>query len=237
MRQESRVTGAHTIYFNKTAIRDCYERTNVITICRAPDWNVVSYQPTTKHLYSQSLTKFAGYLQKEIAIFSGETFSDKPMIANGKSRLFSQETVTYVMPGEATKKARAQWHNGQAEGGEVAELSINALNDQSQSSSKEVNEVVRKMYGLPKIEGMPLTCDQVTNDLSKRKYLSTSILTKTTVAASEFEVPAGLTKVASLAEVVNTQDPSETSGFFDMVDYGGSARAKAGSSAARAGHR
>lgn len=235
MRQESRVTGAHTIYFNKTAIRDCYERTNVITICRAPDWNVISYQPTTKHLFSQSLTKFAGYLQKEIAIFSGETFSDKPMIANGKSRLFSQDTVTYVMPGEATRKARTQWHNGQAEGGEVAELFIDALNNQS--SSKEVNEVMRKMYGLPKVEGMPLTCDQITNDLSKRKYLSTSILTKTTVAASEFEVPAGLTKVASLAEVVNTQDPSETSGFFDMVDYGGSARAKAGSSADKAGQR
>lgn len=216
IRQDSRITGTHTVYFNKTAIKDYYERTGVITICRAPDWNVVSYHPATKRAYSQKLKRFAGFLQREIEIFSGKTFMDMPMTATSSSKAYNQNATTYVSSAAMTQKIKAQYRSGEVDGSTPATVTM--LSVANDDCSAPINELLCKVYGLPRVAGLPVKCDVLEVDLTKRNFLSTSSLTKGAVPVSEFETPATLTKVNSMAEVVSQEDPNDKGGLFQLVE-------------------
>jgi len=216
LRQDSRVTGPHTIYFNKTELKDYYERSGVITICRAPDWNVVSYQPITKRVYSQKLKIFAGYLQREIEIFSGKTFMDIPVKAGAKSKVYNQDATSYTSAAELKTKIQAQYRKGEVDGGTPSQVTVLAL--VNADCSEPINDLMCKIYGLPKVSGLPLKCDVLEVDLTNRNFLSTGAVTKTALPASEFELPSGLTKVNTMAEVVSQEDPNDKSGLFQLVE-------------------
>lgn len=213
IRQDSHVTGGHTVYVSADAVKDINERSGMIVICKAPDWKVVSYQPSSKCVFSQDLSRFSGYLQKEVALFSGNTLNHITVGPTKKSTFLGQEAMGYSTTSQFTEKIIRDYGKHIVEGNYPAIVKIEALNTPTPKQA----ELLCKVYGLPKVPGLPLTCQSVSADKYNNHLLTTNSLTKSKVPATFFDVPPGLKPVATMTEVIHVTS-ADDEGLMQLMD-------------------
>ena len=199
LKQDGKTVGPQLITISARGLRCQALRSKLILLCSAPDYQVVLYSPETKRCKTTSIKLYRGYLQKQMALFSGQTYFDKPVVLQQKQRYFDLPGSLFNAPPGYGQKMRIRYGQGQVTGGEPAHITYKVLNLPGIDSRLET--VLERYYSVPEKGGLPLEYSWVAVSNQHRVFLATAKVEKQKVDESLFVRPPGLDEKKTAEEV------------------------------------
>ncbi|MBX9694007.1 MAG: hypothetical protein K2Z81_16600 [Cyanobacteria bacterium] len=216
--QVSKLTGSHRILITPKAFKIISPANHYVIVSKAPDWNVVAFNPRSKMMFETTLANFDGRLAYGSNTF-GNYLEHLPVLSGQKSAdsVFGQQCrkVHMINHGQDTKRSKTG-KVYKAMMFETSDLQVVDYWSWSHSSvPPAVGKILYKIYRLPVQPGMPLRLVALNFEREKRVELDTKTFKKVTITDDAFVVPQGMRKAKSEIEMIN--DPRRQQALKNLI--------------------
>lgn len=223
LRQTSRAMGTQTVNISQKGIYCSNKKTGMSVIARAPKWDIVTYNESTKTCISKPLKDYRGLRVKFVSDFMKTNVDYLPFyfkeqnIENGLC--LRRFTTVELLSKKQAEKLKAQGKTMTAtmklSDGEVISADLKVLDDKS--VPPEISHFLSKFYGVPKKPGIPVSLRyERSTDGQLKKILDTKSIARSDNVLIPSELP-GFTKTTSEKEFFGD---SKTEGTMqDFLKY------------------
>lgn len=189
-------------------------KSQVYLLCCPPRWDVRILNKKTHTCTTVSLKAFKGFYFNQAAACGGIVVSHVPLPGRSKTH-FGNWPAELCTSDEAFEKEQLKrFAKKEIFGWDAISLSVTILQPGACNPAPEAIEVVSKLYGLPALRGIPVSCTVGQAWPKSYTYLRTRGITRTTVSPADYVAPVGYARKNSIAEVTSDM----TSAFTDMSE-------------------
>ena len=189
IKQEGSVAGRESIYVGSDAIRIDNPERNIVTIAKAPQWDVTTYNPARKMYFVAKVNKYHGQMT-HLFLFYGIDMANYDFIPDHKITFLNRPAS--VMKAVVSKKDFEEKSITDA-------LKLFVVADDS-TLPKAAMDVLSRHLSLPLTHKLPLRMDYLTESHSKHA-IDTASWTTGIVVNTWFDLPGGYTLCAKESDV------------------------------------
>lgn len=198
--QKSQSLGDLYLYLCQDAIKVFIPKRNYGMISRAPNWQIVLFNTSTKKYFITNMEKFKGNFAGKLVAFKGDADTSKNWIARKSSVICGLAAREYCLENINTKSNITNYRGVRRN---VANLKdINYWVCEKINISDKISQMLTKFYGLPDIKFLPLKLDYVSTNNETTNVLTTYRINKYLAPLNYFNIPNGFLAVASESEVL-----------------------------------
>jgi hypothetical protein len=192
-------------------IKAVTKKSNLITICMAPDWKVVSFSPRTKKIFSTDISHYSGEDRVVFAISGNPQFDSFPFKKAGVANICGLPVEQYESTHEFSASQFISYHHHEATGDFPAEVHYSTSS--KLAMQPQFTTFIARFYKFPKTDG--LAVELLYDSIAYRKcsLLITHTCQSKTFTNDDFKQPTDYKKVKTLAEVqadITNQQEAET---------------------------
>lgn len=199
--QKSEVMGDQTVYVTRDAIKAVSKKTNVIVICKAPDFEVISYNDATRCRFSMPLKSYLPGMHKMLAVATGVAYSDIPLDKVSERDTYdglkSQTYVSQKWWDEMRRKAKIDRHE-KLRTARSARMTVTAVPE----IHNRLALFFSRYYGIPNVRKFPLNFGFVNKKDEFVSLLSTSSCRKAALKDKQFAVPIKYRLASDFTDVI-----------------------------------
>jgi hypothetical protein len=214
LKQDGKTVGSQIITVTAKGLRCESIKSHIIVLCTAPDWQVLIYNPQTKRSITTPFKLFRGYLQRQLVLFAGQSYFDKPVVLKSKKEFFDLPGMLYTEPRGYPARIYARYQQRLVTGGEPSQIVYKVL--QLPGVTKEAESVLERYYSVPEKGGVPVDYSWVSVSGDRRSFLTTSQAKGQKVDEALFKPPTGLVVSKNVEEVFLDGRSEGTDDLFNM---------------------
>lgn len=207
--QSSFIVGEKTVYLSRNAVKVVGERNRVNIICKAPDYEVVSYSDQTRCLSREKLSSFQPGLHKMLAFAVGVGYSDIPLNLKAGQVGTTAGAASIAYPTTAAyETAHKNLKVHSREKTRTAKTARYAVADKI-SVEPQIALFLSRLYGVPNLKKVPLQFQFINMADKSMRVLNTYDVKQAQLSGKDFLAPSGYRKAARYADVLmnrNDQD-------------------------------
>ncbi len=213
IKQTSFYYGDHTIYLTRDAIKDVFEKNGTISIARAPDWKVITFNPRTKVFVEHSKHAVNGVLQKPFALMGENDMHDKPLIPTSTTTFKGYSAQKYVTPAAFSRNAVQLHKEKKVISSELGRIDmINLI----VPVGDEQRAILAKLFDLPPKPGITVEFIKTSLDGTTEPHLLTTLIQKVKVSDAEMRMAPNYKRVKEHAQLLNYSE-STNDGLLKMM--------------------
>jgi len=216
LKQVSFLYGEHTIYLTRDGIKDISEKTGVVSIARAPDWRVLSYNPLTKVYIENAKQSFTGALQKTVDLFGENNMHDKPLLPVLKkaTQFMNHPSQLYATASRLSREVLRLYSLNKVRGAELARVDMTNVLDVP--LPEEQKKILCKIFDLPDKPGLTVEFTKTYADGTVEPHLHTTLISTGKLPSSELLINANFRKVKDYSQLLSNSE-STNDGLLKMM--------------------
>lgn len=213
IKQTSFYYGDHTIYLTRDAFKDVFEKNGTISIARAPDWNVVTFNPLKKLFVENPKNSMSGLLLKPFDLMGENNIHEKAVIPTAVTTFKGFRAQNYASPSTFSRHARQLYSEKKISSSDLGRIDMTnvlvTINDGQRA-------ILAKMFDLPLKPGLTVQCIKTSLDGSTESHLLTSLIQKVKVSDADMRMATSYKKVKEHAQLLNYSE-STNDGLLKMM--------------------
>jgi hypothetical protein len=214
LKQDGKMVGTQSITVTAKGLRCESIKARTVLLCTAPNWDVLIYNPATKKSKLTPYKDFRGYLQKQMVLFSGNSYFDKPVVVKKKLTFQGFPGTLWGEPPGYPALMAGKYTQNVVKGGEPAVIAYKVLN--LPGVTKESESVLERYYSVPETGGVPVDYRWTSVSGEVRNFLTTGLVVKQKVDEALFKPPTGLIPSKNLEDVSLDSRSDGTDELFNM---------------------
>ena len=214
--QKSHMSGLGKVYISDKGVKVSLQSgVNITSV--SPFRQVCIYSEKTKKMHHLPFEKFRGQFQRVVALVTGASFTEIPLLPEGATKVLGIEAQRYTSTAKYQSYQRATF-KGRTISNSAAE-SAECTVSSAITPLPQIGTFLDRLYGLPKMNGVPLEATFVDLNKNKQIHLVTSSAIKSNVPESDLSTPAGLKEVPTSEDVtVGANDDEAMQLILDGAD-------------------
>jgi len=192
-------------------IKAVTRKSNLITICMAPDWKVVSFSPRTKKIFSTDIPHYTGEDRVVFAITGNPQFDNIPLKKAGIAKFCGLPVEQYESTHAFSASQYIAYHRRETTGAFPAQVHYST--SARLAMQPQFATFIARFFKFPKTDGVAVELLYDSIDYQKFSLLITHTCQPKTFTNDDFKLPINYTKVKTLAEVqadITDQQEAET---------------------------
>ena len=208
LNQISKLSGAHSVLMTAHALRVESISNHYIVVARAPSWQMVIYNPSSKVSFRTSVDKFRGRLAMGSSLLNGNFLEDLPLSNRSKTiePFLSVKSEHYSVLYKHQSRPRRSLSESPFALSTHDVVGANYWVWAESDAPLIVRSILQKIYKVPIIDRIPLRLILVDSEKHASIELDTKKIQARMIDDSVFAVPSGLRPVGSEEEVLNDAD-------------------------------
>jgi hypothetical protein len=197
MQQTSDCLGEAQITVTKHALKEVTKRDGLVVVAKAPDWDVIFYNPKTKLVWKATLTNWHG--RNPV----GDIMDREPNLiaSHAPDKMFNGIKMSHIVANEKVPRHKQRgadyWY--------TKEFGL----------PQQLCTIVQRDYAMPPADGFPIEYDHIGGGVKITPLLTTNLQHKK-IPASAFAVPDKMTRVNG-TQMVMYSNNKERSGFVQEL--------------------
>lgn len=209
------MAGQAVVKLVPNALKVNFPKSSMVLVSRAPKWDVEVFNASARTKFTRPLSKFTGFSRTGFAIAVGFYYSNIELSKCQKcTRYLDQDTNTYRASDRYLKEMRENLKRDNTMRGSARQATV--LTGRAWPFPRQEGIILSRLYGLAEITEIPLKYEVVDQDAHKKIGLSTSAMSKTNIADSEFVLPTNLKPVSTMEAV--QMDREGENGLQSLLD-------------------
>lgn len=206
--QTSGILGDQDVFVSQNGIKIINKSTNLVTVARAPRWNVTTYHEKTKTLCTEPLARFNGYISEKEFVSTGKFWSKLPLKKSNTNTIAGISSLIYITPQEFTKNQIKDWSRQFADSKFIK--SARYCVSENLNIPAKAKSVLCKFYGLKNLGGVPLEFKY--HDLGGYLHvgLTTSSQEKIDSKKIDLSIPSNFKKVKNHKTLLSISQDNKT---------------------------
>ena len=200
LEQQHDYMGPCKVYLCSEAMRVDYVRNGITIISRPPDWMVIAFSPIIKKYSVTKPQAVRGVFTFAMTMGTGRDVAGLPLSLQGHCTTSGIKAASYITTKKFEDEQMREFANH-----EIHPSSVRSAVYQVADSLKtpaQQNFIMARIYGCPVSEGIPLELTYKRVRAGQITYLSTKSCKKTSVPASNFNLPSGYSRVPSMGSLL-----------------------------------